>query len=651
MAITPINIARVSSSLQTLSLLSSLRSNTLNLFLQQNRLASGNRFNAPSEDPVGAAKAVQLSQMLERQEQILANIRHADGVLAATDVGIQDVNDLLIEAHAIALEMVNSHADQDQRESQAELIRAMINQMVTIGNRQYKGIYLFGGQQTLRAPFTQTFGGVEYVGDTNWLTTSVDERLDPKINLDGSELFGALTGTFHGYADLDPILDENTRLADLHGTAGTGVQKSYIRIALDSPESSFTVDLRSADTVGDVVDLINAAAEQAGLNVGPGGDFFAGINADANGIDISSASGNLTIKDVGKTRTARDLGILGTGTSAIQGADLNPKVTTRTTLDTLFGGTGATLNSIELRNGERTEIIDLSDAETIGDVLNAINATDLQIRAEINADADGINIVNISSGTRMSVGEAGSDTAELLGIRTMHGGTLLSSLNDGKGVDIKPGVDDFRIIAKDGSTIDVNLDGATTIQDVLDAINAAAAAAGVAVSASLPATGTGIVISDATGGAGTLAVERLNFSTAIDGLGLNKSADDPAATELRSDDVSAVRVDSVFTALIDLFNALKAGDEQAITGAGERLHDFIDHTNRLQGVIGARSRAMTTRLELTEDAVVASTALLSEIKDLDYTEAVTQFQQAQTALQANLLTGSRIMQLSLLDFI
>jgi len=107
----------------------------------------------------------------------------------------------------------------------------------------------------------------------------------------------------------------------------------------------------------------------------------------------------------------------------------------------------------------------------------------------------------------------------------------------------------------------------------------------------------------------------------------------------------------VFSALIDLFNGLKAGDEQAITDAGQRINAFVDETNRLQGVIGSRSRAMTTRLELTEDAVVASTSLLSEIQDLDYTQAVTQFQQAQTALQANLLTGSRIMQLSLLDFI
>jgi flagellin-like hook-associated protein FlgL len=60
---------------------------------------------------------------------------------------------------------------------------------------------------------------------------------------------------------------------------------------------------------------------------------------------------------------------------------------------------------------------------------------------------------------------------------------------------------------------------------------------------------------------------------------------------------------------------------------------------------------MSTRLQYTEAAVDSSTALLSEVKDLDYTEAITRFQQAQTTLQANLMSGSRMLQLSLMDFI
>jgi flagellar hook-associated protein 3 FlgL len=73
--------------------------------------------------------------------------------------------------------------------------------------------------------------------------------------------------------------------------------------------------------------------------------------------------------------------------------------------------------------------------------------------------------------------------------------------------------------------------------------------------------------------------------------------------------------------------------------------------NRWQGVVGAQSRGMGERLTRTEDAVNATQQMLSQVKDSDYTEAVTKFQQAQTALQASIMTGSQLMNLSLLEFL
>jgi len=251
----------------------------------------------------------------------------------------------------------------------------------------------------------------------------------------------------------------------------------------------------------------------------------------------------------------------------------------------------------------------------------------------------------------MTVGENDSNTAELLGIRSLHGGTRLADLNSGRGVNTMPGEPDLRITAKDGSAFEVSLDGAVTVQDVLDRINAAATAAGVNVTAGLATVGNGIRIVDATGGAGTLGVEKLNLSPALDGLGLSGLTPDPAATELVGSDVHGVAPDSVFTALLDLYSALKRGDTAGITDAGGRIGTCLESMTRMRGIIGARSQTMTARLALTEDAVIATRKLLSEVKDLDYSEAVTKFQLAQTTLQANLLTGSRLLQLSLMDFV
>ncbi len=651
MAITPINISRTSFNLRTISLLDSLRQNTMALFLEQNRLGTGYRLNAPSEDPVLAARATQLTETLERQEQILANIRHADSFLAATDSSIGEINDLLIEAHSIASEMVNSTANQAQRDSMAELVLGMINQLVTVGNRTYQGVYLFGGHQTTTTPFTQTHGGVEYRGDRLALTTHVDLFQDAQINLTGDDLFGAMTGQVSGCVDLDPALTGDTRLADMNGAAGNGIAQGLIRLSLDTPATTFVVDLSLADTAGDVIDMINAAAEGAGLTVGAGSQFNAAINAGANGLEITVSGGNVTVEDLGGGVTARDLGIRGTGTGVIAGNDLDPQVTSMTTLASLFGGAGAVLGSIRIENGSLAETIDLSGLTTVQDVLNRINAAEVEARAEINEAGTGIDVINLMSGLEMRIGEEGGNTAELLGIRSLHGQTQLSELNNGRGVDIREGFDDLAVTARDGSSFNVRLDGSTTIQDVIDKINAAAAAAGVALTASLATTGNGIRIVDGTGGSGDLRVDRAGASPAIDGLGLEKVV---SGNELVGDDTNGIKPDSIFTALLDLHEALVTGGgqvEQNITLAAERINYFIDHASRTQGVVGARSRAMHTRLQLTEDAVLASSTLLSEVRDLDYTEAVTRFQQAQMTLQANLMTGSQLLQLSLLDFL
>ncbi|HON67247.1 MAG TPA: flagellar hook-associated protein FlgL, partial [Phycisphaerae bacterium] len=341
MPVTSVNITRVSNNMQTLSLLETLRRNTLSLFLEQNRIATGNKFVAPSEDPVGSNRAIRLTEILEQQEQILANIRHADSFLAATDSGIGEINDLLGQAYSIASEMVNTTADQSQRKSMAELVRGIINQLVSVGNRTYRGIQLFGGQQTTQPPFTQTTGGVEYRGDTGEMRSRVDYQQTPVFNLNGAELFGMLSGEVAGNVDLNPAVTRDTRLADVAGAAGAGVQRGRIRITLDNPAITFNVDLTRADTVGDVIDAINQAAASAGLTTGPGGQFNATLNPAGNGIRLSVAAGTITVAETGQGVTARDLGLLANQAAGVVGQDLQPRLTTTTRIDSLFGGAGA----------------------------------------------------------------------------------------------------------------------------------------------------------------------------------------------------------------------------------------------------------------------------------------------------------------------
>ncbi len=662
MSVSSVSITRVTENLKASSLLETLRQNTLKLFEGEEQMATGYKVVMPSDDPVGASKVIQLNQLLEQQDQILANLGLADSFLSATDDAISDLNSLLIDAQEIANEHVGNITDAEQRESAAVVVDSIIDQLVMIGNRTHQGRYLFAGRQVDEAPFTREDGYVKFVGDTGSLLTRVDEVQEEAYNLTGDALFGAISEEMACWSDWDALLTEQTRLRDCGGVTGRGITLGTVEIN-ETGVVSFQVDLTQADSVGDVIDLIDQAAADAGSSV------TASINAAGNGIGLTTGGSTLEVTESGEGMTARDLGMLTTGPLAsVTGEDIQPAVTGWTQLQDLGGVALADLSAgFVINNGGRSGVINtsvLTGTDTVQDLLNLINTAELNVWAKLSDDGTGIDIVNRLSGCAMTIGENGGNTAEALGIRSMHAGTSLSALNRGQGVSGTAGRTDFRIVARDGSSFEVDIndadggldrngDGFETLEDVLFAINEAAAAAGVGVSAGMAVDGNGIRLVDTTGVDGTLRVERMNLSYAVDDLGLTglEASGAGASVEVVGEDVNGIRAPGVFTALHDLHEALLSGDQGEISAAGAQVEEMIAWVNRSLGEVGSRSSALSARLSRTEEAVDATRKALSEVRDLDYAEAITRFQQAQTALQANLMAGSQTLSLSLLDFL
>jgi flagellin-like hook-associated protein FlgL len=207
---------------------------------------------------------------------------------------------------------------------------------------------------------------------------------------------------------------------------------------------------------------------------------------------------------------------------------------------------------------------------------------------------------------------------------------------------------DFRIIAKDNSVIEVDLAGAETVQDVLDAINNAAAVAGAAVAADLSSDGNGIRITDTTLGPDDLVVESMNGSFAISDLGIEGTT---AGAILIGDDRATVAVESVFSHLMSLRDALLSNDERGITLAADKFDADISRLAEARANVGVRSRRVSDAVDREEDLRIQDMALRSQVQDLDYTEASLRFTTLQQQLQAGLLTASQVTSMSLLDFL
>ncbi len=657
MSAIPGNLARVPTMLASNIQLGAINRTGVDVVELQQQLASGERIARPSDDVIGTGALSVVEDRLEKRDQSLRNLEHGRGTLDTLDAALGDMSSILLEAKGVASSQIGVGSDAATRESQASVIDAMLLELTNIGNRRYQLIHLFGGDRTDAPPFEELLGGVRYAGEDGGLRTDLPVSRAIPLTIPGSEAFGAVSVRQEGRIDLDPAVTMDTRLADVNGARGLGVAPGAINVDVDGTD--MVVDLTEVHTVGDVVETLQEALQSVDPNI------TVGIGAD-RGIEINSPFATVTISDQAAPSTAADLGLAGSFSPPdATGGDLDARITDLTRLDQLLNA-AAPLGSLRLENLGRVREVDLDSLETVQELRNAVRGLEIGIRVEINEDGTALDFVNEVSGGWMSIGEvAGGSAAATLGVRTFDRATELAVFNDGRGVDVVSGnVDpvsgdpdpardvDFSIVTKGGTEVDVDLAGAITVGDVIDAIDAAAGAAGLApgaLTADLATDGNGLVLTDLTnGGSGTTRVLARNGSFAAEDLGIRGETE---GATLAGEDRARVAADGIFTRLIRLRDALRTNDERGIVLAGEGLDSDISRVAEVRAEVGVRSRRLSTATDREEDLRILDQSLRSDIRDLDFTEAAVRFSLLQQQLQAGLSSASRLVQLSLLDFL
>jgi flagellar hook-associated protein 2 len=296
---------------------------------------------------------------------------------------------------------------------------------------------------------------------------------------------------------------------------GQGIDAGQFRVT-DGAGNTAVIDTTGDITLNDIVQQINTNTTI---------DVNASIEDGSLVLtDKSGKSGPLVVQNVGTSQTASELGIVGSNVAgSIQGNDL-VYLSNNTALSQINDGRGIRLGTggadINITAADGTVIgVSLASAHTIGDVVNAINtAADGKVTASIASGSRGITLTDASS-----VADAnGSHAAEDLGLTAAASGgvitgnallaglgtVLLSSLNGGQGLG---SLGTMGFATANGTNFTVNVAGASSVQDIIDAINNSG---GGAVTASLNSSSTGIAITDNTTGSGTLDISDVSGSTA-----------------------------------------------------------------------------------------------------------------------------------------
>lgn len=364
------------------------------------------------------------------------------------------------------------------------------------------------------------------------------------------------------------------------------------------------------NTLGDVLDRINAA-EPDKLRVE--------ISEDGERLivrDLTTGDGKTTIESMFGS-VAEDLGIAGESTDGvISGGRLLGGL--KSVLLTSLGGKDGLgeLGTLELtdRTGA-TDTISLAGAETLDDVIQAINDAGVGITASVNEAKNGIQLTDTTEGLASNLIVASADatgTAEKLGLaideavdthnsgdlhqQVVSHNTKLSDLNGGSGV--RQGT--IRITDSNGAGANLKIDSSVeTVGDLIRAINRLAPD----VHAEINETGDGIWIRDMAGGGGTLQVADINSSSAAD-LHLTGGM---VTKEIDGEDVQVV--DGSTTVKIEL-------DED------ESLEDLISKINAQGGGVQAMSFVDGSRnpyrLSLTSSMAGSAGAMVVDMSSLGF---------------------------------
>ncbi|MBX3357164.1 MAG: flagellar filament capping protein FliD [Phycisphaeraceae bacterium] len=426
-------------------------------------------------------------------------------------------------------------------------------------------------------------------------------------------------------------LDRDISLSDLNG--GAGVARGKITVT-DSAGTAVTVDLSRTATVGEVLEAINAAGN---------GRFTASAQGDHLVLsDTAGGAGQLVVANAPGYDTATSLGIAGTSATTPAGKVLTGSrihyVGGGTSLSAVRDGNGVRFNAaagtstpdlaITTRDGASV-LIDLGDmydgqsvkiasaSSSIQDVITRINTqSNGTVTAAISADGTGLTLTDNTGGTgnfvvaNAGTGNAASTAATDLGLEanvassTITGArvvaginsTLASNLNGGLGL----AAGDITITDRTGASYSFTVPTGGSVSDIIDAINTATTAGGsVKVRASLDATGTGLKLTDSTGGSGNLIVSG-GGATA---LGL---ATDPAG--VASATFSGQRLQHRYIALGTSLSTLNGGSgigtgSFEITGSdGRRATITISESTRTIGDVLAQINGATLNVEAVINA-------------------------------------------------
>jgi flagellar hook-associated protein 3 FlgL len=213
----------------------------------QSRVSGGKQIEKPSDDPLGAERAVRLRSEIATTDAYRTAVDESRSWLDAADSALSSINDIVQTARELTVQAANGATTPAARQSIRVQIDALTEQLKTTLNGAYDGRYIFSGTATDTPPYDLTSATPDaYQGDANPVVRQIGPGVSVQVNVTADDVLSGLL----------PAL--RTISAHLQSNDAASLQTSDLQV-LDAGLDTVTT---ARSQVGAVTNRVDAAGQR-----------------------------------------------------------------------------------------------------------------------------------------------------------------------------------------------------------------------------------------------------------------------------------------------------------------------------------------------------------------------------------------------------
>lgn len=248
--------------------------NQSTLVKTQQQLSTGKRILTPSDDPIAAAQALNITQAASLNKQFSVNRASASSSLGLEENVLKELTSILQSVHSSTVYAGNSSLNDADKKILATELRGKFDSLVGLANTtDENGQFLFSGFQANTKPFVKTGLSVQYAGDQGQRMNQVGPARQLAVSDSGTDVFERIkngNGVFSTAAD---SLNNGTGIID----------KGSVITPASLTGANYEIDF----TVAAGVTTYNIVNTTTGLAVSSGNPYESDSAISFDGIQLS----------------------------------------------------------------------------------------------------------------------------------------------------------------------------------------------------------------------------------------------------------------------------------------------------------------------------------------------------------------------------